>query len=183
MATTPKVVTYEEWLRMPVVDGREEVVNGEIRIMPPNKLPHPRIIQKLISSFLRHIDEEKVDIIGSTFGLVIRKDPLTCRNPDLALFRKDRIVERDGYFHSPPELVIEVLSASDTRAEPEERLRDYEEIGVPEVWVMSSEARTVEVLHLIEGKLRTVNVVMHGQLHPVHFPEAAVDVDSIWPSR
>ena len=32
----PRAVTYEEWLRMPEVEeGREEVVNGEIRIMPP----------------------------------------------------------------------------------------------------------------------------------------------------
>ena len=183
MATTPKVVTYEEWLRMPVVEGREEVVNGEIRKMPPNKSPHPYVIQKLTSQFVLSVNEEEVQIFGSTFGLVIRKDPLTCREPDLALFRRDRMVEQDGYFHSPPELVIEGLSPSDTRAELEERLRDYEEIGVPEVWVMSPEARTVEVLQLVEGKLRTVNVLMHGRLSPLHFPEAAIDVDSIWPSR
>ena len=32
----PQTVTYEEWLRMPeVTDAIEEVVDGEIRIMPP----------------------------------------------------------------------------------------------------------------------------------------------------
>ena len=37
MASLPQstTVTYEEWLRMPEVqDAIEEVVNGEIRIMP-----------------------------------------------------------------------------------------------------------------------------------------------------
>jgi Uma2 family endonuclease len=34
----PRTVTYEEWLRMPeVTDFIEEVVDGEIPIMPPNK--------------------------------------------------------------------------------------------------------------------------------------------------
>ena len=42
MATTPKIVTYEEWLAFPAVeDAIEEVVNGEIRIMPPNKTHFP----------------------------------------------------------------------------------------------------------------------------------------------
>ena len=36
MATTTRTVTYEEWLNMTVVeDAIEEVVNGEVRIMPP----------------------------------------------------------------------------------------------------------------------------------------------------
>ncbi len=38
MASLPnsKIVTHEEWLRMPIVeDAIEEVVNGEIRIIPP----------------------------------------------------------------------------------------------------------------------------------------------------
>jgi hypothetical protein len=33
------MVTYEEWLNMPVVkDAIEEVVNGEVRITPPGLL-------------------------------------------------------------------------------------------------------------------------------------------------
>ena len=41
-----KTVSYEEWLRMPeVTDAIEEVVNGEIRIMPPAKWKHERIIE------------------------------------------------------------------------------------------------------------------------------------------
>lgn len=41
MATLPKIITYEERIQMPATEGREEVVDGEIRRMPPNKLPHP----------------------------------------------------------------------------------------------------------------------------------------------
>jgi len=57
----------------------------------------------------------------------------------------------------------------------------YESIGVPEFWIVSSEARTFEVLQLQEGKLRTTQIVNSGQLHPLRFPETAVDVASVWP--
>ena len=47
MATTPKVITYEEWLKMPEAEGVEEVVRGEVRKMPPNKWNHARIVEEL----------------------------------------------------------------------------------------------------------------------------------------
>jgi hypothetical protein len=41
-------VTYEEWLRMPeVTDAIEEVVDGELRIRPPNKWEHALIAQHM----------------------------------------------------------------------------------------------------------------------------------------
>jgi len=57
MATLPKTVSYEEWLGMPVgQEGREEVVNGEIRIMPPNKSPHPKVMRALQLIFAQQLD-------------------------------------------------------------------------------------------------------------------------------
>jgi Uma2 family endonuclease len=77
--------------------------------------------------------------------------------------------------------VVEVLSPANTRAERAEKLRDYEELGIPEVWILSPEARTFEVLQLMNGKLRTVRVLTQGQLSPQRFPDVAVDILSIWP--
>ena len=101
--------------------------------------------------------------------------------PDLAVFQVDRIVEKDGYIHSAPELVVEVLSPADTRSERAEKLRDYESLGVPEVWVVSPEAQTVEILLLKDGHLVTSSLLREGQLQPTRFPEATVDITAIWP--
>src|SRR5690348_9211273 len=111
MSTTTEVITYERWLEMrSVEDAREEVVNGEILIIPPDKLPDPVVVQILNYEFARQLDRRRVQIFGSDFGLVVRREPLTRRAPDLAIFLKASMVEQDGYFHSPPELLIEVLS-------------------------------------------------------------------------
>ena len=47
MATSSKTLTYEEWLKLPEVEGVEEVVNGEICNMPPNKLHHAYTVENL----------------------------------------------------------------------------------------------------------------------------------------
>ena len=90
-------------------------------------------------------------------------------------------MELDGYIHSAPELVIEVLSPANTRAERAEKLLDYESLSVPEVWVLSPEAQTVEVLQLREGRLATAALLREGRIAPLHFPDASVDIAAIWP--
>ena len=167
---------------MPVTqDGREEVVNGEIHSMPPNRMPHPRVVGAFTAEFLRQLDLTRAECFVSTFGLVIRKEPLTCLSPDIAVFLRSTMIEQDGYIHSGPQLVIEVLSPSETRKEIREKLRDYETIGVEEVWLVSPEARTVEILYLKEGKLSSSALLAQGTLTPKHFPAVQIDIAGIWP--
>ena len=185
MATVPntKRVTYEEWLRMPEVSGAiEEVVNGEIRIMPPPKWNHTRIVLEINAAFTAQVEPREVMVVAAQFGLVIRRAPLTTRVPDLAIFIKSTIVEKDGYLHSAPQLVVEVISPSNTPAEIQEKLKDYASIGVPEIWVFVAETKTVEVWYLEGGRLRCVRTVKEaGVLTPRHFPDVKVDIAKVWP--
>jgi len=181
MATSSKTLTYEEWHTLPEVEGVEEVVNGEIRIMPPNKLPQAYTVENLAALLRAKLDHSTVLVLVTTFGLVIRKEPLTTRVPDIAVFILSNVVERDGYIHSAPELVVEVLSPANTRSERTGKLQDYESLGVPEVWVVSPEAQTVEVLLLNQDRrLVTTSLLRDGQLKPARFPEASVDIAAIW---
>ena len=182
MATIPKTVTYEEWLQLPEVEGIEEVVNGEIRRMPPNKFPHAYTVENLADQLKAQFDRSTVRVFSTIFGLVICRQPLTTRVPDIAVFIRANVVEKDGYIHSAPELVVEVLSPANTRAERAEKLRDYESLGVPEVWVLSPEAQTVEVMLLQDGRLATTAILHEGQLKPSRFPNVTVDISAIWPN-
>jgi len=178
----PQTVTYEEWLRMPeVTDAIEEVVDGEILIMPPAKWKHAVIVANLHDSLVAQTDRREVQVVVGSFGVVIRKAPLTSRVPDLAVFRKSTIVEQDGYIHSAPQLVVEVLSPGNTRRERERKLADYASLGVPEMWVVSPEARTVEVLYLESGFLRSAQALTQGVLEPKQFPGVQIQIAEIWP--
>jgi Uma2 family endonuclease len=183
MATLPKprTVTYEEWVNMPETEGQEEVVNGDVRPMPPAKSLHARVVQRLVFAFARTLDAAEYDVLSGSFGLVIRKAPLTSRIPDVAIFERASLVELDGYYHSPPQLAVEVLSPWETRRQTAEKVADYESIGVPEVWIVSPEAETVEVLHLEGGGLRRTAILAEGILSPREIPQVQIDVARIWP--
>jgi Uma2 family endonuclease len=183
MATTPKLLTYEEWLKLPEAEGIEEVVNGEIRRMPPNKWNHARIVEQLARQLRAQLDPDAIYVVTSVFGLMVRHEPLTTRVPDLAVFVAAEMVEQDSYVHSAPDLIVEVLSPANTRAERVEKLRDYESLGVPEIWVLSPEAETVEVLQFQEGRLATTALLREGRIAPLRFPGADIDISAIWPAR
>jgi len=178
------LLTYEEWLRLPPVeDGTDEVVKGELRFMPPTHYPHAWIIQRLIRAFDRQVDEKKVQILGSNFGLMISREPLTCRSPDLVLYWRDKMVIQDGLCWSPPDLAIEVISPSETKRRKEEKLEDYASIGVPEAWLVSPEAQNVEIRQLSDGTLAVTSVAVAGDLTPTRFPGVSIPLARIWPEE
>jgi Uma2 family endonuclease len=112
-------------------------------------------------ALIRQFDERKFLLATAQFGLVIRKAPLTARAPDLAVFEIGRIVEQDGFIHSPPQFVVEVLAPGEDLSR---KIVDYAGPGVHEVWVVTPESRTVEVLARETGVLRAAQTLSHGTL-------------------
>jgi Uma2 family endonuclease len=181
MPTAQKLLTYDEWLALPVNDEtREECVNGIVEKMPPPKFDHAWVVKRLTRQLERQLDDS-IFVADSNFGLVIRKVPLTQRTPDIAVFRLDRMVLRNGYVHSAPELAVEVLSPGNTRSRVEAILADYASIGVPEVWIVDPKNRAVSV-RILESGVYTERVLPHnGVTAPARFPSVTVDFAAIWP--
>jgi Uma2 family endonuclease len=182
MATAAQILTYEEWLKLPPVEnGTDEVVKGELRFMPPTRQPHAEIVRRLTRTLDRQLDDRRAVVFGSNLGLMISREPLTCRSPDVVVYAREGMLVQDGLHWSPPGLIIEVLSPSENRRRQEEKLAEYAAIGVPEVWLVSPEAETVEVLRLREGKLERTAILAEGDLQPAQFPGVAVSVPAIFP--
>ena len=101
-------------------------------------------------------------VLAAPVDLLIKREPLRTRQPDILYLNADRtgirgIAELRGlqFLETPPDLVVEVLSPSNSRRDIEERLVDYKGIGVLECWLVSPEAETIEVLHLSPGETST----------------------------
>jgi len=54
--------------------------------------------------------------------------------------------------------VAEILSPANTRSNLEEKLADYGGLGVNECWLVSPEARSVDVLRLADGKWTRISI-------------------------
>jgi Uma2 family endonuclease len=165
-----------------VQDGIEEVVDGEIIYTPPAKLAHARISQRLTAALTRLLPEADYEVFTGSHGIVIAERPLTCRNPDITVCERKSLVEKDGYLRSAPQLVVEVISPSETRRMTERKLQDYESIATPEVWIITPPQRSVEVFQLQEERLDRVAILLKdGALKPRAFPHVEIDIAKIWP--
>jgi Uma2 family endonuclease len=115
---------------MPEVrDAIEEVVNGEIRIMPPDKWDHALIVLRLRRALEAGLEPSKTLVVDTIFGLITRKHPFTSGAPDIAVLETGSVVDEDRYMHSAPQLIAEGVSPGNTRKELEGKL------GTAPAWV------------------------------------------------
>jgi Uma2 family endonuclease len=81
-----------------------------------------------------------------------------------------------------PDLVIEILSPSNTRRELEEELRDYQAINVCEAWIVATQGQTIEVLRLSTERIGRSGLYGLGDLIVSQvLPELRLMVDEIFP--
>ncbi len=75
-------------------------------------------------------------------------DPGRVRRPDVSFIRFGRLpgeVLPKGWAKIPPDLAVEAISPNDTAYELDEKLEDYRKAGVPLVWVINPNSRTVRI--------------------------------------
>lgn len=149
--------------------------------MSPNqKMPHPGTLGALTAVLVQGLDRTTCEFFWSEFGLVIHREPPSCREPNRAVFEPSTTFEPDGYIHSLAQLAIEV-SSSGARMKTTEKLRDHESIGTQQVWYLSPEAATVEDLYLERGGLGRNTIFAEGVLRPKHLLNVPIDSPQIWP--
>jgi hypothetical protein len=70
--------------------------------------------------------------------------------PDLAGWRRERMPElpETAWFELPPDWVCEILSPSTARTDRALKMPIYARDGVPHLWLIDPDARTLEVYHL-----------------------------------
>ena len=166
--TRTKRLTFDEWQALPVTKQKCEVVDG-VPVMPPGPMGEHYWVSSFflseLSSFVR--GHELGIVLPSPADVLIRREPLRVRQPDVlvvnaeltGISRPSDLVGRP-FLERPPLLVVEVLSPSNTPHDITERLADYQSIGVPECWLASFPARTVEVLRLTGEE--AVSVATYG---------------------
>ena len=158
-----KKLTYEAYLALPEIKQRYEIVDG-VLIMPPAPTPDHQWIMMEVAVRLRgFVSERRAGVVlTAPVDLLIHREPLRTRQPDILYLSAERtgVKGRDElrklqYLEMVPDLVVEVLSPSNTRRDIEDKLVDYRTIGIKECWLVSPEAETIEVLVLASESAAT----------------------------
>jgi Uma2 family endonuclease len=163
-APATKRLTLADYLELPETNQPQEIVDGELIVMPGASFRHQRCVLRIARLLQDQIEPQGVGmVLQSPIDVLIRERPFTYRQPDVLVVLRDELERHPDYqdevpLRARPALVIEVLSGSNYPRQMAERLADYAEIGVEEVWLVSMEAQTVEVLQPAPGGFERAGV-------------------------
>jgi len=150
--TTTKPMTadeFSEWCSRPENAGkRVELVRGEIIEMPSAGEIHGTVcwwIGALLAMYV--LKRGKGRATSNDTGVGVEEGPDTVRGPDLCFFDESRPLDQLNWKHSRqiPALVIEVVSPNDKPNKINQRIGDYLRRGIPLVWIVDPEDKTVGV--------------------------------------
>lgn len=145
----PSLMTVDQFLTHDFADAKAELVRGELRMNPPAGGPHAVVVSNLLRVLMRHVDDHQLGrVFGDGAGYELRVFPHTVRAPDASFIRGDRLPATgigQGFLPMAPDLAVEVLSPSETPSATREKLDDYRAAGVPLIWLIDPDLRTLDV--------------------------------------
>ena len=137
MTTKQKLITADEFLMMPRIDGRRfELVRGVLSEKVSTGDPHAATVSRIDTSLSNYSDDNDYgEVRTGEPGYRLESAPDTVRAPDVAWFAPGRLPENQrGYPALAPDLVVEVKSPSNSYAYMAERAAMWLEYGAREVW-------------------------------------------------
>lgn len=165
MTLQTKRLTYEEYLAGPEIKARYDIVDGEMIMAPSPNVNHQTVLLQLVLLMHRFVSEQQLGRVWfAPLDVVIQQEPLRTRQPDLLFVSNERTGIVGQVIEGGPDLVVEVLSPTNSRSDVESKLEDYRRVEVLECWLVSPEARSVEVLELVEAEWRRIGIFGLGDL-------------------
>src|SRR5689334_16157541 len=148
--TTKRLLTAEEYGRLPDDGRKTELVRGEVVEV---NMPYPRHgeicskIDRLLGNFA---DEHKLGrTVTNDSGVITQRLPDTVRGADIAYYSFGRVppgpLPRGRYLDVVPELVFEVRSPTDRWVDIQAKIGEYRRAGVDVVCVADDPTEQVHV--------------------------------------
>jgi len=182
----PKLLTYEAYIAEEISNLRVDIVDGEKIFMTPT-VEHQIILLNLAIIF-----RTNQKTTGKGIGLLapcdvlISRAPLRTRQPDVLFISTERNALNPaphvvGPLTAAPELVVEIISGSETARRFNAKVNDYCKVDVQECWKVMPETQTVEVLRLSRNGAEPIRTYSMGEtVQSIAFPDLTVAVEVLF---
>ena len=189
MSAIPKILTYEDYLASPEIMQRYEIIAGEM-IMPPSPtFEHQWDVSEINDALKSHVRTHRLGIVlFAPLDVMIRRSPLQTRQPDVLYISMERIrrygfdsIQNVPFLEFPPDLTVEIVSPSESNRHIQDKLKDYQIIGVSECWLVRARQQTVEVIQLTTDTVQSIGVFENCEtIESKILPQLALSVNTIF---
>ena len=147
-------MSLDEFLSMGKTDGKWELDDGVLCIMPSGTRDHQFLIGEFIWNFKNYLNEfdEPPAQFYHEMTTILSREQQRAPEPDLVIIREGRPGVLEGrWVEGAPDIAIEILSTDRTRDLVRKR-QIYAEAGVLEYWPIDPRSDTVTQLELRDGE-------------------------------
>ena len=147
--TSEKLLSADDLLRLDSEGVRGELIRGALFNTMPTGVRHGQVVVNLTILLGGLIKPHRLGwVLASDVGFLLERNPDTVREPDIAFISARKLpldADVSGYYEGAPDLAVEVTSPSDSPRDVYHKARMWISFGVPLVWVVDPETRTIEV--------------------------------------
>ena len=146
-AQVEALLTIEDLEKMPDDCLHRELIEGELIELPPPKIGHSRVSRYIFRILDAFVTTHALGIVFFEAGYLIRANRRTWIQPDVSFMRPGRndLIKSDEYAGGAPDLVVEVISPSETARTVHLKTSMLLSGGTEEVWNVYSDTRTIEI--------------------------------------
>jgi Uma2 family endonuclease len=145
-----KVWTDEEFMALPKDGHRYELVNEALVDMGNSGMEHGYVACILVAVLTTFVQQNKLGAVCDSSTAFTLKTG-NKRSPDVAFVARERLkgLKRPprGFFQGSPDLVVEILSPSNTVEEIHEKIVEYFNNDTRLIWVIHPDEKYVLVYH------------------------------------
>ena len=176
-----KQLTLDEWAAMEE-DDPGELVDGRLEEEEVPDLVHEIVVSWLIRMLGSWLGTRGW-VIGSEVKYAVRPD--RGRKPDVAVYlhRDQQKLPRRGIVRVPPDIVIEVVSASprDERRDRIEKMDEYAAFGVHFYWIVDPSLQSLEIFELTGDRYSRAARGTEGIMNRIPGCEGfSVNLEELW---
>jgi Uma2 family endonuclease len=185
----PKFVTFEEYLSYGDLEGRYELIAGELVELPPESGLNDWIALNLRDLLMQAIRRQLLRIHTCEVQVpVLRPNDAANRFPDLVVLREEHLPLTEKRLTitldmPPPQLIAEIVSPGRTNRDRDyvNKRSQYAAIGVSEYWLIFPSTKTVLVLTLQGGDYHEVGTFEGDKrIYSLQFPELILTAEQVF---
>ncbi len=179
-----KSYSYSDYLLWEFKE-RVELIKGFIaKMSPAPNLSHQRVSQNLSGCFYENFKRHSCDVFTAPFDVRLEiataKKDTTVVQPDLCVICDKFKLDFRGC-NGTPDLMVEIISPSNSKHDIYTKFNLYEEAGVLEYWIIEPQDKILFVYTLQNGKFIGLPPQTYGQdIKSPLFPELKIALEDVF---
>ncbi len=164
-----KLYSYADYCKW-FFDERIELIKGRIFKMSPAPTSAHQIISGEISGQMwMFLKGKSCQVISAPFDVRLPRksnddaEIITVVQPDICVVCDKRKIDKKGCLGAP-DIIVEILSPSNSEKELKTKYDVYEEAGVKEYWVVFPTQKTMLIYTLIDGKYTPSRLLVNSDV-------------------